>query len=147
MLLLQSYPPTPFMTPLSTPVEYCANELLTENLKLACEDGDYATVLEIIKNDNFLPSNSGDAIFEAAALGHADILRLLLSDSRFIPTHDSLCYAAAANHYDTALLLLQDGRVDPTWDGLRALRWAYESGSDEVSQLIMAKIVMLNKIL
>jgi hypothetical protein len=145
MFSLQSYPPTPYMTPLNTPVEYCANEILTENLKLASQDGDYATVMGILKNDNFLPSNSGDAIFEAAALGYADILRLLLSDSRFIPTHDSLCYAAAANHYDTVLLLLRDGRVDPTWDGLRALRWANESGNDEVSQLIMAKIILLNK--
>ena len=72
----------------------------------------------------------------AAANGHADILRILISAAtRRDDASEALCYAAGNGHAECVRLLIPVS--DPKADDSNALRWAAEDGHAECVKLLL----------
>lgn len=80
------------------------------------------------------------AIVEAAALGHANVVKLLLSDSRVnAAARDSAAiqWAARNNNAHVVQILLERPEVDVSANDNAALRWAVQNGCELVIALLL----------
>jgi len=77
---------------------------------------------------------------EAAEIGDALTVRLLLADGRIDPTtgNKALRHASTRGHVNVVRLLLADGRIDPTSKSSEALRIASEHGLADIVKLLLA---------
>jgi hypothetical protein len=86
------------------------------------------------------------AIYWASQNGHAEVVRLLLTDPRVDPSvrgneeicHDALAKASQNGHVEVVRLLLTDPRVDPSALNNYAIRFASQNGHVEVVQLLLS---------
>jgi len=105
----------------------------------ACREGQIDTVRELLSRID--PSDDKIAMSSASYNGHADVVALLLADSRVDPSHygnGAIIYASENGHADVVALLLADPRVDPSGSDNDAIRRASENGHADVVALLLA---------
>lgn len=72
----------------------------------------------------------------ASNFGHAEVVRLLLADSRVDPAaneNEAIRYASRYGHHEVVRLLLADSRVDPAAIGNQAFQNASVNGRIDVA--------------
>lgn len=119
-------------------------------LHFAAEHGQMDSVKLLLQNPNFKVTNDF-SLLGAAMAGHADIVKLLLQDTRISeivfphgstdPHCSALFLAADYGHVDVVRAILQDERVDPSSGGSNdALLIATCQGHARIVELLLEKV-------
>ncbi|KAJ3010639.1 UNVERIFIED_CONTAM: hypothetical protein HDU68_002043, partial [Siphonaria sp. JEL0065] len=108
----------------------------------ACAVGNVDLVASWLKDERVDPSSDNYCIYEAAANGHVQVLKLVLEDGRADPGNtdnaDCIHMASEGKHIEVVRLLLDDGRADPSENENAAVIAACSKGSLDLVQLLLA---------
>ena len=102
----------------------------------------YVETVELLLTDpnvDTLVNPPTDAIMVASAYGHANIVKILLADSRIDPSacdNESVIIASMCGHTDIVKLLLADPRVDPSINNEPIIEAASGGHTDIVKLLL-----------
>jgi ankyrin repeat protein len=110
------------------------------NLNQACRKGDIKGVKELLEQGVDPSDDNNFAIQEASWYGHADVVSLLLQDSRVDPTYYgnwALRMACKYGYINVVKVLLQDQRVDPADYDNDAIKLACRFGLIEVVEALL----------
>jgi cytohesin len=122
----------------------------TRSLHKAAQDGDLATVLNLLGSDPYLVKSREEykltALHRAAAAGHADVVKALLDRSAQVDARDygggtALHSAATHGHAGAAAALLDRG-ADPSApdeEGLTPLHFAARNGHEAAAALLLGR--------
>ena len=119
--------------------KYCTRGVVVTRLLREGERPCLATAIAVAGADPSADNNY--AIQWASENSHAEVVRLLLADTRVDPganNNFAIRFASEKGHIEVVRLLLADPRVDPRAFGNEAIRWASHNGHAEVVRLLLA---------
>ena len=112
-----------------------------EELRQACLQRNAVVVARMLESGRFdRRYDYNSLIVEISKLGYAEIVELLLRDTRVIPLtffHDAIKVASENGHAEVVALLLRDKRADPSASNNYAIRLASQNGHAEVVRMLM----------
>jgi len=106
----------------------------------ACKDGDFLSVVLLLKKGAEPDFHNHGAFFNAVLYGHYDIVKLLLKNPKIDPRtlrNLAIRWAAENGHENIVKLLLQDSRVNPADLNNDAIRSAYRNGHYNIVKLLL----------
>lgn len=112
----------------------------TMDLLECCRKGNLRDLEIFLVHGGLSPANVMEALFEACYYGQLQAVKLILEDTRVIPSLDrNACLRAAieGNHPSVVRVLLDDGRVEVRVDEYFVVRLAYVNERTEIVKVFL----------